>query len=461
MMQHNLKNRISFSYLVSTGILFGLVFIIVYFSVRETVYRHMDGDLDAESNEIEKNLVVINDKFVIANTFEWNEREHGQIEVNPVFVQIVNASGTLIKKTGNLLNGKLSFDANHKNQIYFNTSLSGAQVRQLQLPIKNPVGTILGYIIVAMPLDESADVLTNLFIILESTYWLVLFVLYYATRFIAEKSISPINKVIFTAERITKENLIERVELPAHKDEIYKLTSTINELLDRLEDAVLREKQFTSDASHELRTPLSIIKGTLEVLIRKPRSIEQYEEKINYCIHEVDRMSSIVDQLLMLARYESGKLTPVINKINLNEAVESVLTRLSFFLDEKEINVNYKMTENVFVAADYSMLEVILENIISNSIKYSSEKKQIDINIINDKNRIVCEIKDYGIGIPRNQVEKIFDRFYRVDESRNSQITGNGLGLAIVKRLADLQSLTITIYSELSEGTSIRIIFPS
>jgi len=460
-MQLNLRNRISFFYLVSTGILFGLVFFVIYFSVRETVYRHMDEDLDAESNEIEKNLVVINDRFVIANAFEWNEREHGQIEVNPVFVQVVDTSGKLVKKTGNLLNGKLSFNPSLKNQIYFNTSLSGAQVRQLQLPIKNPVGTALGYIIVAMPLDESADVLLNLLIILESTYWMVLFVLFYVTRFIAGKSISPINKVISTAERITKENLGERIELPAHKDEIYKLTSTINELLNRLEDAVLREKQFTSDASHELRTPLSIIKGTLEVLIRKSRSVEQYESKINYCIREVDRMSSIVEQLLMLARYESGKVVPVINKLNLNEAVESVLTRLNLLLEEKKIKVNYNQTENISVAADYSMLGVILENLISNAIKYSPEEKQIDINVSSAGSNVVCEIKDYGIGISSDQVGKVFDRFYRADESRNSGITGNGLGLAIVKKLADLQNLTIMITSEESKGTSIQITFPS
>src|SRR5512139_762628 len=106
----------------------------------------------------------------------------------------------------------------------------------------------------------------------------------------------------------------ERIELPANKDEIYTLTSTINQLLDRLEDAVLREKQFTSDASHELRTPLAAIKGTLEVLIRKPREVEQYESKISYCIIEVDRMSTIIDQLLMLARYDGGKISPHIIK---------------------------------------------------------------------------------------------------------------------------------------------------
>lgn len=458
-MQLNLRNRITFYYLVTTGVLIGILFFVIYLSVRETAYRHMDQDLDTESNEIQSNLVILNEQFIITGKFEWNEREHGQIEVNPVFIQIVDGTGKLIKKTGNLLNGRLMFNPNLKQRTYFNTSLSGSPTRQVQLPIKNPVGRTLGYIIISMPLEESAIVLQNLFIILITTYWGVLFVLFYITRFIAGKSISPINKVIATAERITKENLDERIDLPIHKDEIYKLTSTINRLLDRLEDAVLREKQFTSDASHELRTPLSIIKGTLEVLIRKPRAVEQYEEKINYCISEVDRMSEIVEQLLLLARYESGKVKPVIIKIDIHDMLKTVLARLDFLIEEKKIYVNYTPGNAAVILADYSMLQIILENLISNSIKYSPDGKQIDIIIKQIDGNIAVEIKDYGIGIRQEDIGKIFDRFYRADSSRNSEISGNGLGLAIVKRLADLQNLSLSVNSIPAKGTSFQIIF--
>ncbi len=458
-MQFNLRNRISFFYLVTTGILFGLVFFVIYFSVRETVYRHMDEDLDAESNEVEKNLVVLNDQFIIANTFEWNEREHGQIEVNPFFIQIVDTSGKVIKKTGNLLSGKLSFNSDLKNQMYFNTLLSGSPIRQLQLPIKNPLGTTLGYIVAAMPLEESSIVLQNLFIILMSAYWLVLFVLFYVTRFIAGKSIWPINVVIATAERITQENLGERIELPEHKDEIYKLTSTINGLLDRLEDAVLREKQFTSDASHELRTPLSVIKGTLEVLIRKPRNVYEYETKIKYCINEVDRMSTLIDQLLMLARFESGKVTPVISEFYLNDSIQSVLKRLQKFIDEKKLSIIYIEDKKNLVYADSSMTETILENILSNAIKYSQEDKVIEIKIFSVDGRVNCSIKDFGIGMTSEQTSKIFNRFYRGDESRNSEIEGNGIGLAIVKKLADLQNISLSVTSELGKWTEFKVMF--
>ncbi len=458
-MQLNLRNRISFFYLISTAILTGIIFIAIYFSVSETVYRHMDEDLDAESNEIEKNLVVLNDQFIIANAFEWNEREHGQIEVNPVFIQIIDASGKIIKKTGNLLNGKLNFDSQLKTEYYFNTSLSGSQIRQVQIPIKNPSGVILGYIIVAMPLSESSTVLNNLFVILLGTFWLVLLALYYITRYIAGKSISPINKVISTAERITKENLDERIELPEHKDEIYKLTSTINDLLNRLEDAVLREKQFTSDASHELRTPLAVLKGTLEVLIRKPRDVNEYESKIKYCISEVDRMTLLIEQLLMLARFESGKVIPVINEIDLNTAMQAVIQRVKSFADEKKLSIKYDDDVKVSVHADSSMVGTIFENILTNAIKYSNENGCVNIKIESIDGKATCYIQDNGLGMTEEQASRIFDRFYRGDESRNSRTEGNGIGLAIVKKLADLQNISISVSSQVEKGTVFIVSF--
>ena len=171
-------------------------------------------------------------------------------------------------------------------------------------------------LLVAVPLEESELVLENLQKALLISYPIILIILFLTTRYIAGKSIAPINNVITTANKITRENLRERILLPENKDEIHLLISTINELLNRLEDNLLREKQFTSDASHELRTPLSVIKGTLEVLIRKPRDVQQYEEKINYCIRETDRMTKLIDQLLLLARYDSGKVLP--NKIQVD-----------------------------------------------------------------------------------------------------------------------------------------------
>ena len=458
-MNLSLRNRISLLYVVATAVMTLLLFVTVYVVVSDTVYHHLDSDLDAESQEVFNNLVILNKQFIFANPFEWGEREHGQIEVNPIFIEILDSNGVLLKQTKNLNKIRLEFHPEFNKKTYFNTSLSGSPTRQLQMPIKNPTGNILGYIVISIPLEESALVLENLRFVLITAFPLVLLALYLISRFIAGKSISPINKVINTAEEITRESIDKRIELPQHKDEIYKLTSTINDLLNRLEDAVLREKQFTSDASHELRTPLAIIKGTLEVLIRRPREVEHYEAQINYCLDEVDRMSKLVDQLLMLARFESGKITPNISKVNLIESIMNVTARELDNSPSRKIKFLFDENKDVIVNADNSMLEAILSNILSNSIKYSAEGKPVEISLEQNSLNVVCSIKDYGIGMSKNQVEKIFDRFYRADESRTSEVDGNGLGLSIVKKIADLQNIKLNIESSPGEGTTFNIHF--
>lgn len=461
MNQFSLRNRIAFYYIAVTALLVAVLFFLVYFVVLDTVYTHLDTDLDAETHEIYSSLVVLNDTLIFANPSEWAEREHGKIEVNPTFIQVVDTLGHTIRKSSNLRDISLSLNTKIKDKIYFDNILSGSPVRQLQTSILNPGGKILGFLIIALPLEESEIVIKNLKLVLVITYPIVLIALFFISRLIAGKSISPINKVIITAERITNENLNERIELPRHKDEIHTLTQTINSLLDRLQDVVLREKQFTADASHELRTPLSIIKGTLEVLTRKQRDPQQYVEKINQVISEVDRMSLLVDQLLELARFESGKINPNLIQFDLKSSVQTIYQRLEKAFTNKNLILELTSEEKVFVTADPSMTEIILENILSNSIKYSFQDGTVSVKINREAEQTICEIADYGTGIPENQLPKIFDRFYRVDESRNSQIVGKGLGLAIVKRLADLQNIKLDVQSKVNGGTTFTIIFNS
>ncbi len=456
----SLTNRIAFYYNVVTAALIALLFFALYFTVLDTVYSHLNDDLNAETNEVSSNIVVLNDKFIFTNPYEWEESEHRQIEVNPTFIQVTDEHGNEIKKTPNLFNTRLSFNPELTKDSYFNSMLSGSPVRQLQRPIKNPTGKTLGYLIIAIPLEESGIVLRNLKYTLIAGYPLVLIILFFISRLIAGKSIAPINKVIKTADRITTENLDERIELPRHQDEIYQLTLTINLLLNRLEEMIAREKQFTADASHELRTPLSIIKGTLEVLTRKPRDAEYYEEKIKYVITEVDRISLLVDQLLELSRYESGGIIPNLTIFNLFDVIEKILIRLQPDIEGKGISIKVNCGTDVTIESDKTMVEVILENLISNSIKYSGNNLNVEIDVMENDGNILCKVTDHGSGIPEDLLGRIFDRFYRVDESRNSNISGKGLGLAIVKRLSDMLKINLSVESKVGKGTTFTLAFP-
>lgn len=454
-MNLSFRNRIAAYYLVATSLIIALIFIAIYFTVHKTVYSHLNDDLDSELKELQNSIVIYNDSLIVlANPYEWEEREHKQIEVNPTFLQVSDRYGRTIKKTSNLLNDSLIINKNIKAELYNSTQLSKSPIYQVQFPIINSKKEILAYLLVAIPLQESELVLENLRKALLISYPIILFILFFTTRYIAGKSIEPINNVITTANRITRENLKERISLPGNKDEIHLLISTINELLNRLEDNMLREKQFTSDASHELRTPLSVIKGTLEVLIRKPREIAQYEDKIGYCIKETDRMTKLIDQLLLLARYDSGKVLPNKIKVDVKSILSDIINRLEPILIGKNIFVKLSNVGDTVATVDPSMMEIVFENLITNSIKYSDCYKNIEIELKNDYSFFICSIKDQGHGMKEEQIKKIFDRFYRNDDSRNSEVDGLGLGLSIVKKLCEMQNISLKVESKIGLGTT-------
>lgn len=458
-MNLKLKNRIAFYFMTASAALTAVLFIIIFVLIRNTVFNHLEDELNTESKEVQRGLVVERDSVKLINPYEWEEREHGQVEVNPTFIEIIDKNRNLIRKTDNLLDKDLEFIPSVNETIYISADLSGKKVRQVQIPLVNPGGQVTGYLLIGVPMEEATIILNELGWVLSAGYLGALIFLFLITRWLAGKSIEPIHKVTSTAEKITRENLSERIELPPNKDEIYILTSTVNSLLDRLQDAVMREKRFTADASHELRTPLSVIKGTLEVLIRRKRDVEQYESKISYCINEVDRMTRIIDQLLLLARYESGKIEPQTRETELNENVRYAIMMMDSMAKEKGIEINFKDENKYLVNADPAMLDVILQNLISNSIKYSNGCKKIEIFIEEKDNVVSCSVKDYGIGMNEEELSRIFDRFYRSTIARSTGREGDGLGLAIVKRLADLQNLTISYTSEPSKGTTATITF--
>jgi signal transduction histidine kinase len=312
---------------------------------------------------------------------------------------------------------------------------------------------------VAMSLDDATMILTNLRNTLLIAFPLILILLFFIARLIAGRSIKPVALITETSSRITKDNLNDRITLPQNKDELYVLSKTINDLLNRIENAVEREKQFTSDASHELRTPLTVLKGTLEVLIRKPRNQSEYEDKINFCITEVNRLNNLVDQLLLLARFENQKQSLKIEKVYLNALLLDVLTLYSEKIKTKQIIIKYSFADDFYINSDAYLVSIIISNIISNAIKYSNENAEIKIDISKVASTTICSISDNGIGIAQPDLDKIFNPFYRSNATNHPEIKGSGLGLSIVKRITQLLDVKFKIQSEVNKGTTFLLSF--
>ncbi|MFB9080488.1 sensor histidine kinase [Flavobacterium procerum] len=458
MMSLSFKNRIALNYIVGTGLLVLAVFSAIYFIVKLTVYNHIDENLNIEIQDHLKELRIENGKVIFMDAEEWEEREHNSVDVNPVFVQFLDLNKKIIEKSPNLKHEKLIFHESKEHLQLFDTKLLGNKIRQIQVPLHIKSQKI-GYLIIAMSLSDSSKVLDNLMDTLLITFPIILLILFFLARFFAGRSIKPINDIIQTSEIITKDNLKTRIPLPKTRDELFTLSKTINNLLNRIEDAIEREKQFTSDASHELRTPLTVIKGTLEVLIRKPRDSKEYEEKINYCIREVDHLNSLVDQLLLMARFENQKQNIHKENIYLNAVILDVLTLNAEKIKSEKINVVLDTSEDFYAYSDNYLIVTILRNIISNAIKYSKNDTEVKISLSRENSKINCTISDQGIGIAMKDLESILNPFFRSDSLNHSEIKGTGLGLFIVKRMTDLLQIKFKIESEIGKGTKVLLVF--
>jgi signal transduction histidine kinase len=456
MLSFSFKNRIAFNYILSSSILIAIVFFSIFFIVKYTVNQHINEEIQ---EELYKHLDDVstdsNDTYLI-QVDQWRAREHNSISVNPVFVEFYDNNKLLIDKSPNLKSSNLKLFSESNNE-FIDTKLNNIPVRQIQTAIINN-NQVVGYLVVAMSLEdfEIVQILKNILLI---TFPLILILLYLIARFLAGRSIKPVSTIIDTSSQITKDNLKSRIPLPINKDELFVLSQNINNLLDRVENAIEREKQFTSDASHELRTPLAVIKGTMEVLIRKPRNQHEYEEKINFCISEVDRLNHMVDQLLLLARFENQKQNIKNETIFLNAIILDNLTRFSEKIESKKVKVFTSFSDDFYIQSDNYLVSIIISNLLSNAIKYSNSNGKIRIELSQNEHHITFSISDNGIGIAPDDMNKIFNSFYRSDVSNHAEIKGTGLGLSIVKRLCDLLKLEITVDSKLNEGTTFRLSF--
>ncbi len=444
-MKLHFRDRIALFTAFAAAITIGLVFLVVYGVVYYTAYNHLDEDIRQEKEEVLSNLRWSGDSIIIEQMPEWEEKEHQQIEVNPTFLQLLDANGRLLFRSSNLQNDILLFDPKLSREAYFNSRITDQRIRQGQFPMLSEDNTVIGHLTVGISQEESAIVLYNLRNTLWITFPLLLIVLFLATALAASKGIAPVQRLIHSASGISEANIDARLPLPENKDEIYQLATTINELLQRVESGIQREKQFTADASHEIRTPLTAIRGTLEVLVRKKREPAQYEEKISRVINEVDRLNAMLDQLLQLARLENNRIQVNKTPVALNDFFSALAEKWQARLKEKNMTLNLHIPRASILHTDATLLSIILDNLIGNAIKYGHSGGQIDCTWQAENNSLI--FRDNGPGIPAEHLPHVFDRFYRADDARSAAVPGAGLGLSIAKKLADLLGIELKVSS--------------
>ena len=279
--------------------------------------------------------------------------------------------------------------------------------------------------------------------------------------FIVRRSFLPADRAIEAADRIIDSNdLSRRIALGEGNDEIHRMASAFDSMLDRLEEAFQKEKQFTSDASHELRTPLSVIKAECEYALSHSDDRGRMEEALRQIDRQGDRMMALVGALLAIARADRGTLAPKYESFDLVELVRVVSSSLEDKAGEKSITISSKMPDSLVVTSDQGMITRVLVNYMSNAIQYTDEGGWVLVRLRDRGDMVEIAVEDNGIGIAEYNQARIWDRFYQVDPSRSASSSGAGLGLAMVKGMADALSGSVSVESAPGQGSVFTFTFP-
>ena len=279
--------------------------------------------------------------------------------------------------------------------------------------------------------------------------------------YIVRRSLKPAETIVATAEQIAgSDNLSKRIALGDGDDEIHQMASAFDRMLDRIENAFVKEQQFTSDASHELRTPISVILAEADYASSHTAEEEKVSEALCVISRQAGKMSRLVSELLSLARSDKGTLTPEFEDFNLSELGEMVLQTFEEKAAGKDIKLYLKAEPGVIVQADQGMITRIMINLIANAVNYGRDGGMVVLRISCNGENAEFAVEDNGIGISASDIGRIWDRFYQVDSSRTGDEAGAGLGLPIAKELVALHKGRIKVDSIEGEGSVFTVEIP-
>jgi len=317
----------------------------------------------------------------------------------------------------------------------------------------------ISYVQVSLPLGGRDDIFNILMLVLIGTNILGILISIIVGNYISKKILRPIGQITDTAQKITINDLDERITTEGPADELKELATTFNSMIDRLQESIEKQKAFVSDASHELRTPISVIQGYIDLLGRWGKSDQEVlNESIEAIRSETINMKKLLEQLLFLARSDKGNSSFEKVMFKLDALIIDVYRETELIDDQHEVIL--KNNDKVMINGDEQLIKQLLRIIIDNSIKYTRAGGLISIDSKVINKFIEITIEDTGVGIAKEELENIFDRFYRADKSRNRESGGTGLGLSIAKWIVDIHLGEIKVESKLNQGTKVILKLP-
>ena len=429
----------------------------VYFNLSLSLHAAVDDALSLGAAQTAANLNVDNGQILIAEAISSEETGSDAFSERGLTLLVLSKDGEVLEVAGphKSIHAPAGNQAKEGEFLTLTESGENGSIRIYTLPVLDN-NQVVGWVQTMQSLGNVEDSLQRLLTALLLSGGVLSLLAGFAGYFLASRILEPIDEITHAARRISTEDLSARLHLPDTGDEISRLASTFNEMLTRIEDGFQRERQFTSNASHELRTPLTAMQAILSVTSQRRRKPAEYEQALDDLSEETDRLRNLTESLLVLAR---GDLHPMeLNEtVDLSILLEDVTVSLHPLAEAKGLELACETENRLTVRGESDALIRMFINLLDNAIKYT-EYGEVKVSARRDGGLVQVEINDTGIGIPPEHLPHIFERFYRVEQSRSKQ--GTGLGLALVQQIVTAHGGTLEAKSQPGQGTTFVIRLP-
>jgi len=447
----------------------GSVALFSYLAQRKAVDRELDVSILNVASIQAASLTE--DPTGVMRFHEWELTPEEAASVRDLnrYAQVWSADGESLLRTQYLLvdlpldTGALA-NAAGGELTWTEGRLQGVRIRSLFYPLER-LGTLhhRHVLQVAAPLEARDRLLFTLGLLLVVVTVTAGVGSFLAGWWLADRMIRPVDAIMDQAEAIGVDRSRRKIEAYADTREYQRLVHVLNGMLQRLAAALESQKRFTADASHELRSPLTALRGELEVARRRERTPGEYRRVIDSALDEVERLSRIAEDLLTLNRSEAGSTTLQTKELDIRERVRHTGDRLLRKAGEKGVHLRFLGEEHpVLVETDPDLLDRVVWNLLDNAVKFAPPGSEVVVKVVSQDAWVVLEVEDRGPGFPPDELDKVFERFYRLDDSRTpgGEDQGTGLGLAIVRAIAELHGGRAEAGNREGGGALLRVFLP-
>jgi heavy metal sensor kinase len=422
----------------------------VYISMARGLYAGLNDNLQVSASQIIASLNVENGKLILPDSL--SEPSEGETSPAGFSARILTPNGQVFKQTGPYTLQMPPI--NNLNTSPFFTNLQDSKGRVYTVPVTDN-NNLVAFVQVALSIDSIQETLERLLTTLLIATPLLVLAAAASGYFLAARALHPVDMMTRMAHRISAEDLSARLNL-ATDDELGRLATTFDEMLDRLEDSFQRERQFTADASHELRTPLAAMQAILSVTRQRRRTPAEYEQALDDLTEESEHLRSLTESLLALARADLHPIE-LIEVVELSVLLGDVAESMQPLAQAKGIELTCETAINLTIQGERDSLIRLFINLLDNAIKYT-EYGSVAVSARREGDQVLIEISDTGVGIPVQHLPHIFERFYRVEQSRSNR--GTGLGLSLALQIVQAHRGNIKVKSEPGKGTTFMIRLP-